>query len=107
MEDLLYSVQSEHQKPHPIHSLCWNKEVFMVPHASSFLRKFLSFSRDLGHSLWSFEEFYNNNKNISDKSHGEEVDITLHIKNNAKESKTEIAIHFLQNDTLMTWIPLE
>lgn len=35
------------------------------------------------------------------------MDITLHIKNNAKESKTEIAIHFLQNDTLMTWIPLE
>lgn len=35
------------------------------------------------------------------------MDSTLHIKNNAKESKTEIAIHFLQNDTLMTWISLE
>lgn len=38
--------------------------------------------------------------------HGEQMDITLHIKNNAKESKTEIAIHFLQNDT-QTWISLE
>lgn len=44
---------------------------------------------------------------ISRKAQREIMGIILHIMKNAKESKNNIVIHFLQNDTLMPRIILE
>lgn len=46
-------------------------------------------------------------KQLAEKAQREIMGIILHIMKNAEDSKNNIAIHFLQNDTLMPRIILE